>query len=1128
MRRVKRLIRTRHVWHRMTAVLICMVMVLGMVFQTTAYSADTVSMAEKAAIEAAVTRAADKSTINDWKKYFTNETDTSNAGRIWTDKTVADGDITVDETGASVKKNGTDSFLVGLSAMGATQSVRALGEKPVDVMLVLDISSSMVGPKIKSLIEATNLLMQSILDLNPQNRIGCVLFSGGFGDIIPSTPDTAACVLPMDYYTTKQNFLNRIDVDGLDAVEVDSAVQNSSGTFMNPDGTFFLVEGDTYIQNGLLLGYEQFDKAMKVSDVDNRVPILTLITDGAPTSASTQYTKRGTATINLGSNVDIKTSFPTQLTASWVKKKIAAMYQMTPRMYTMGITANLGPNTAKNIRAVLDPRNNTFEDLDAWWNQFFNAQVGENKKYSADKNAIYLTKVDEIIETFDDRYYTDQYFEASTEAEIESRINEIMLQILNETAGLPIEQGTAETLVFEDSIGEYMNVTHMNGVMCDGVLNSGSSFARNVMNSSILSETVIALQEQLNITDVQANQLLDDAKRLNQISYESDEKFSNYVTWYADAGGTYIGSYNESTPVPIGAQFINRSYFYYGNPDGLAGELLKLGISIEENLTTHEQKVKFSIPPTLLPLVRYESSIPADNVEGSRTVKTDAVPMHLFYEINLREGISKYNLNDVSSSYPHLEITETSKRGQFYTNRWTSQEAISEAESFNRCVVSNQNKYYYYTEDTPIYTQTAVGQYELYIGETQPKEQDGTNYFYLTSVCNLAGGGQNFYLPIDPALLKQTAKMDSGWVIPEGTFRTETMQEEQKTANKTETSSYTRKPSFQSNTGIVTLLGNNGTCMITQGKLEISKNVWEGEFTENDNENTDFQFEIGLMTTENETIPNSVSGEKNNKPVVCSVENGIIKFELKMNESIEFWLPIGSSVSVEEVQDRYLTSIIVIQNGVINEPVDTKKINVDVGVGQNKVKVVNRVLTGPYSVYKVNQKGKFVGGAEFKLYRLKCKDPQNHKEGDHNQIIQGTDSEGCWELIGEATSDKNSGALNFKKNGKPVIYKKGLYRFVEVKAPDGYVRPVGQWNVYLKPYENTYMEIEEVLGPNGEKPPALLRGEYALFFVNYKAIDPPITGGGGTWLYSLFGSLGVLGGIGMVIYQIRRKKYGNS
>mgnify|MGYP000205338447 FL=1 len=156
--------------HRMIAAALCVAMLMGMIFQVTLFSAPE---GEKEEPEQAVTRVADVSTINSWQEYFGSETDTSNAGKIWTDKTVM---VTAPEL-VECKDTTTlapqeDNFLVGLSALSSNKTVTGEAALPVDVVFVVDISDSMVTialdgePRIVSTVRILNWAIQEILDLN--------------------------------------------------------------------------------------------------------------------------------------------------------------------------------------------------------------------------------------------------------------------------------------------------------------------------------------------------------------------------------------------------------------------------------------------------------------------------------------------------------------------------------------------------------------------------------------------------------------------------------------------------------------------------------------------------------------------------------------------------------------------------------------------------------------------------------------------------------------------------------------------------------------------------------------------------------------------------------------------------
>ena len=75
------------------------------------------------------------------------EDSTQNIGRIWTDKSVYNGNVTLPGIGdgASIpitKPEGSD-FMVGLSALSSTSNTSVTTSTPLDIVLVLDVSGSM-------------------------------------------------------------------------------------------------------------------------------------------------------------------------------------------------------------------------------------------------------------------------------------------------------------------------------------------------------------------------------------------------------------------------------------------------------------------------------------------------------------------------------------------------------------------------------------------------------------------------------------------------------------------------------------------------------------------------------------------------------------------------------------------------------------------------------------------------------------------------------------------------------------------------------------------------------------------------------------------------------------------------
>lgn len=1130
--------------YRLTAIVLCVVMLFGMLAPMTVSAAP-----QDGQSTSGVERIADPSTIEDWKPLFAEEGDTSNAGRIWTDKTVSDGDIAVNETENIVQRNGQDNFLVGLSALSSTQEVTLAAAKPVDLMFVLDISTTMMdriqgGSKIRLLVRQVNKLMTTIQKLNPENRVGIVCFSGAIVDY-ESPVDSAFCLLPMDRYTTESRDYLWVDesreISNYYRMGVDETVKNSSGSLINPEGVDqgYEVRGNTYMQNGMMEALEHFIPGEPTSENNKeRIPIITLMTDGAPTAGSTKYAERGDSNFTMLDYVDIRMAFLNQLTAAWVKKRLTESYQTTPLFYTFGIEHRLDEEELNYMREILNPSVVEDPTLDVWWQQFLAAETGNPIELKKENTSLTVTKADERLQKIEDGYYVDRYFSVETSSELEESFKELVELIKIQTAELPTEEGETGILKFEDPIGEYMQVEHINGLMCDGELNRGSTFAAKMtLNGNATpqerAEVLQALQERLGITQTQAEALLSNAQETGQISYTSEEGFSNCISWYADGNGAYIAPYREGETAPEGAGFLNHSYFYYGTPTeaSTGAELLKVGVRTEENLTTSEQKVKFSIPPSLLPLVRYEVMTPVGDITESTTEKTAAMPIHLFYEVGIRAA----GFFQADSGYQYTESTDVAKTSTFYTNRWEMQGEIAEAKTMVRFEVSDKNDYYFYTRETPVYYKTSDDAFERYTGE-RPQADDGKEYYYQKNIYRLGKGGKITYLPMEASSFQHVSRTENGeWMITAGTFRQETMQEETKrnAGNHTGTAAYVRKPVLESENGSVQVyLGNNGKMVQKQGKIAVSKYLSNG-FADGHDENTEFDFELDLKPTEGEELPVSIPGKKQEQTIEYPVEEGKIKFTLKAKETIEFWLPEGKLVSVEEVGEnakQYKQRIVLKkldETGYDSETGAKADIKIET---QNKslVEVENRSSAWLLWVKKLDENGNELEGATFQLYRLECTDP-NHTDADHQLLISKEDEQTCWKFLSEATS--KYGYLTFDTGaGKddPNTFRKGTYRFVEVEAPKGYLVPKGQWNVTISP-EDKSVKIDPVLGPNGEQPPAALKwDEVTIAFYNYKPLNPPITGGRGTWYYFLFGALAVFGGTGLIIRQIRQRKHGNS
>ena len=151
---------------------------------------------------AAKNTVADDVTINKWHETLDNST--KNVGRIWTDKSVSTGNVTLSnkvgesaKESATIEKGSKSDFLVGLSALSSTAKIMGQTTVPLDIVLVLDVSGSMEdtdkdGVKkieklkgaVNSFIDTTADKNDALSDTNKQSRISLVKFAGDTTDKI--------------------------------------------------------------------------------------------------------------------------------------------------------------------------------------------------------------------------------------------------------------------------------------------------------------------------------------------------------------------------------------------------------------------------------------------------------------------------------------------------------------------------------------------------------------------------------------------------------------------------------------------------------------------------------------------------------------------------------------------------------------------------------------------------------------------------------------------------------------------------------------------------------------------------------------------------------------------------------
>lgn len=202
---------------------------------------------------------------------------TQYAGRIWTDKSVSEDDVSFDGvSGSQAVKNDDEDFLVTYSALATSQTVTGKANVPVDVVFVIDNSNSMDEnidrnqTRLEATVEAVNTSIKTIMDSNEESRVAVVVYGS-----------SAYELLPLNHYSPMSNG-DYIRVSG------DFSGDNSSSTNFTASGRHTLSmtgrNRGTNIHMGVDSGMDILKTATNIgTGVTTHIPSLVLLSDGAAT-----------------------------------------------------------------------------------------------------------------------------------------------------------------------------------------------------------------------------------------------------------------------------------------------------------------------------------------------------------------------------------------------------------------------------------------------------------------------------------------------------------------------------------------------------------------------------------------------------------------------------------------------------------------------------------------------------------------------------------------------------------------------------------------------------------------------------------------------------------------------------
>ncbi len=724
--------------------------VLAFALLATPVASGLLNLTASAATQSLFDRVSDHESIDYWKGYFSdgqhdssvwsNTISTQNAGAVWTDKSVfvPGSTITIDGVDVPVADTG-DNFLISMSVMASNKTVKGYEYIPTSTMLVLDVSASMGNGtngnrSWDEMVEAANKAMDTLLNLNQNNQIGVVLYSGN-----PNTGNSnighSTLLLPLGRYTTTAKNNNGTWNDPTDDYPEYLTASNSEvgiNSAVSPSRSGKkAVSGGTYIQGGIYRAMESLisEDAPKVVEEGVQAgmaytPIVVLMSDGAPTAANLDYDfnsddENHRTDIGNGTGTSDQMGFLTQLTAAYAKARIAEAYEKAPLFYTLGLGFSSLNDTQESVaEAVLSPSESS-GNLQEYWAEYLaldndNSTRPGNTMYLGSNNSQAVTKNDYVTAEY--KNYVNQYFkaEASQNITLEQALLNAFQQIVDmivlQSVYYPTEIGTGNAdlggyVTFRDELGEYMDVRDIKGFLFEDengnqVLHTGAKLAENFVSGGgdlgqssnpkpLGDELVRAVKARLGIEDTRvAQDLIRNAYAYKQLSYTNETEFSNYIGWYGDADGKFVDFWHEGSTaaeqaqaIANGAKFIYKSYGYLGevNADlGIkASDMMYTTIRVRETIVSGvegtsvgEVVVEGSIPASLIPTITYEVTLKGKTYES---------------------GIDSLTITDTSADFPARILYEVGLRSEI--------NPINIAEKVNASHKNEDGTYTFYTND---------------------------------------------------------------------------------------------------------------------------------------------------------------------------------------------------------------------------------------------------------------------------------------------------------------------------------------------------------------------------------------------------------------------------------------------
>lgn len=300
-------------------------------------------------------------------------------------------------------------------------------------------------------------------------------------------------------------------------------------------------------------------------------------------------------------------------------------------------------------------------------------------------------------------------------------------------------------------------------------------------------------------------------------------------------------------------------------------------------------KVQVKVPAALIPLRSYN----VDQKSMTMTI-SDTKPINVVYTSSLKLGVENLLANPDDTMSKYLQANSQDGKASFYSNDWEQGCLGSTIANFEP---SNDNIYYYFTSDTPIYTDEAC---------TQRANQvvKGNKYWYKYSYYEMTNAGSGAveekekvvrFDGADAEAIEGSIGVNSqGAYFKAGTARLTYLNElyKAKNFNYTGTAIDVLNPKWVGAGQVGSYLGNNGKLSVDlPGTLAVTKQLKVPEGYElSDFDNDSFEFTIDIAKAANKgfsAVVKNASGEQQGNAFTLQFNNeGKATHSLKAGETL--------------------------------------------------------------------------------------------------------------------------------------------------------------------------------------------------------------------------------------------------